>query len=388
MARSEGRPTPHSMLSALEAAKASAFSALSEAIEKSEPSRAVESVRVRFLGKKGEVSKILKSMGALPSEDRPRVGQAANATRDAIEEAIARAIEEAKDAALRKELAGPPIDVSLPGRPVEVGRRHPVSRTGDDIVAVFRRMGFEVASGPEIEGDFYNFEALNIPPEHPARDMQDTFYLQGGRPVPADLSDGGIGPEPGDVLLRTHTSPVQVRSMLRHPPPVRIVCPGKVYRRDSDVTHTPMFHQIEGLWVDRNVTMADLKGTLQLFARIFFGGRTEVRLRPSYFQFTEPSAEVDVSCTLCGGVGSIPAASGAEEAGETSCKTCAGIDWLEILGAGMVDPAVFEAVGYDPEEWSGFAFGMGIDRAAMLRYRIDDLRMLFENDARFLEQFP
>ncbi len=378
----ERHETPESMLAALEAARDSAFAALREAVNEPDPTGVVETIRVRFLGKKGEVSRVLKSMGRLSAEERPRVGQAANSTRDAIEQAIVSAMDEASKAALLRELKGSPIDVSLPGRPVETGGRHPVSRTGEDIAAVFERMGFEVASGPEIEGDFYNFEALNIPPEHPARDMQDTFYLADGRPARAVRSDGGTGPEPGDVLLRTHTSPVQVRAMLRQLPPIRIVCPGKVYRRDSDPTHTPMFHQIEGLWVDRGVTMADLKGTLQLFAQSFFGVGTKVRLRPSYFQFTEPSAEVDVSCTLCGGTGLGDGGDGA------LCKTCGGTGWLEILGAGMVDPAVFRAVGYDPEEWSGFAFGMGIDRVAMLRYRIDDLRLFFENDARFLEQFP
>jgi phenylalanyl-tRNA synthetase alpha chain len=369
----EARPSPEGLLEALGEAERSAQAALKAAVDGMDPSAEVEAVRLRFLGKKGEVSRILKSMGALSSEDRPKVGQAANAVRDAIEAALEDASAQARRAALRRELEGPPLDVTLPGRPVSIGRRHPVSRTWDEVTAVFREMGFEVAAGPEIEGDFYNFEALNIPPEHPARDMQDTFYLEGGRPKRARRGDGTDGPEPGEVLLRTHTSPVQVRAMLGHPPPVRVVCPGKVYRRDSDVTHTPMFHQIEGLWVDRGVTMADLKGTLQLFAKRFFGSGTKVRLRPSYFQFTEPSAEVDVSCSLCGGSG---------------CKTCSGTGWLEILGAGMVDPAVFEAVGYDPEIWTGFAFGMGIDRVAMLKYRVDDLRMLFENDARFLDQFP
>ncbi len=397
----EGRPTPESMLEALDSAKRTALALIEEALAEEDPAGVLESIRLRFLGKKGEVSLILKSMGSLSAEARPAVGQAANATRDAIESALARAKDTAEGAALDRELRAPPIDVSLPGRPVELGRRHPVSRTGEEVVRVFERMGFKVASGPEIEGDFYNFEALNIPAEHPARDMQDTFYLASGHPVAATLHDGTRGPEPGEVLLRTHTSPVQVRSMLRSPPPIRIVCPGKVYRRDSDLTHTPMFHQIEGLWVDRQVTMADLKGTLQLFATSFFGKDTRVRLRPSYFQFTEPSAEVDVSCTLCGGSGaSRSEMEGHEDAGQGNgsiagkppqtgpCKTCSGTGWLEILGAGMVDPAVFEAVGYDPDTWSGFAFGMGIDRVAMLRYRIDDLRMLFENDARFLDQFP
>ncbi len=353
-----------------------------------DPIAEVDSVRVRFLGKKGEVSRLLKQMGKLPPDERPKVGQAANTVRDAIETAVRQALDNARDEALRRELAGPPIDVTLPGRPLDVGPRHPVSRTWDEVVDVFRKMGFEAASGPEIEGDFYNFEALNIPPEHPARDMQDTFYLNSGRPAPAMTTEGGEGPDPGDVLLRTHTSPVQVRAMLRQAPPVRIICPGKVYRRDSDPTHTPMFHQIEGLWVDRNVTMADLKGTLQLFAKAFFGTKAQVRFRPSYFQFTEPSAEVDVSCSICGGSGTAAGASARSTVEPESCKTCSGTGWLEILGAGMVDPAVFEAVNYDPEIWSGFAFGMGIDRVAMLKYQIDDLRMLFENDARFLEQFP
>ena len=371
-----GGVSPDALIADLEAAEGAARAALEAAVSSSggaDPQGAVEEIRVRFLGKKGEVSRILKSMGRLAGPDRPRVGQVANGVRDRIETALAEAREAAAGAALRAELEGPPVDVTLPGRPLTVGRRHPVTRARDELVEIFRRIGFDVATGPEIEGDYYNFEALCMPPDHPARDMQDTFYVEGAVAPLAETHDGQSGPKPGQGLLRTHTSPVQIRTMLRHRPPVRVVCPGKVYRRDSDVTHTPMFHQIEGLWVDRGVTLADLKGTLQLFGQACFGPGTEIRLRSSYFPFTEPSVEVDVSCTLCGGKG---------------CRVCSGTGWLEILGAGMVDPGVFSAVGYDPEVYSGFAFGMGIDRVAMLKYGVDDLRSFFEDDARFLEQFP
>lgn len=326
---------------------------------------AVEALRVRYLGKKGELSQVLRGMGALPEGERPRVGQAANQAKSRIEALLETAQAAVERRALDAELHGPRLDVTLPGRRPAVGRRHPVSRTLDDIVDIFRRLGFAVAEGPEVELDYYNFEALNIPKDHPARDMQATFFVD-----EASLGDG-VSPR-GSVLLRTHTSPVQIRSMLARRPPLRIVAPGRVYRCDSDLTHTPMFHQVEGLYVDRGVTFAHLKGTLDAFARAFFGESTRTRFRPSYFPFVEPGAEVDVSCFLCRGQG---------------CRVCKSTGFLEVLGAGMVHPAVFEAVGYDPEVTSGFAFGFGVDRLAMLRYGIDDLRSLFENDARFLRQF-
>ncbi len=365
--------SPEQLIGDLEDAGRRAEDALTKSLAEASPLEAVESVRVGFLGKKGEVSQILKSMGRLPGEARPQVGQVANRVRDAIASAVEKAKEGAREALLEAEVQGPPIDVSLPGRRVATGSRHPVMSTLEDLVEVFRRMGFQVADGPEIEGEFYNFEALCIPADHPARDMQDTLFVEAADPIRARTATGEAGPPPGKPLLRTHTSPVQIRTMLRHPPPIRVICPGKVYRRDSDVTHTPMFHQVEGLWVGKGITVAHLKGTLDRFARTFFGEETKIRLRPSYFQFTEPSAEVDVTCTLCGGKG---------------CRTCSDTGWMEILGAGMVDPGVFEAVGYDPEEVSGFAFGMGVDRIALLRHRVEDLRLLFDNDLRFLGSFP
>ncbi|RMG13131.1 MAG: phenylalanine--tRNA ligase subunit alpha [Deltaproteobacteria bacterium] len=361
------------MLEALRAAEAAARQDLEAALSAPDAEAAIEVVRLRYLGKKGEVSRILKSMGRIPAEERPKVGQVANTVRDQIAAAIAESKTRARQAKLEAELSAPPLDVTLPGRTVRVGTRHPVSAVWDELVEIMSRLGYQVASGPEIEGDWYNFEALGIPEAHPARDEQDTFFLEGIAAPPAKKSGGGTGPAPGAAVLRTHTSPVQIRAMLwQGQPPIRIICPGKVYRRDSDLTHTPMFHQVEVLCVDRGITLSDLKGSLQVFARAFFGPETRIRLRPSYFPFTEPSAEVDVTCTLCGGAG---------------CRTCGETGWIEVLGSGMVDPVVLQNVGWDPAEYSGFAWGMGIDRLAMLKYRIDDLRMLFENDARFLGQF-
>ncbi len=316
----------------------------------------VEELRIRYLGKKGELSSILSGMGKLAADQRRSVGEVANAVKEEVEALLAHAVDRARIQQLDAELRGPKLDVTLPGRRHPLGRRHPVSRTLEDIVQTFRRLGFEVATGPEIELDYYNFEALNIPKDHPARDMQDTFYL-----------------ETGDaVLLRTHTSPVQVRTMLAQSPPVRIVAPGRVYRRDSDISHTPMFHQVEGLLVDRFVTFAELKGTLNAFVKAFFGSGVKTRFRPSYFPFTEPSADMHISCVICEGKG---------------CRTCKMGGWLEVIGSGMVHPNVLRAVGYDVDRYSGFAFGMGVDRLALLRYGIDDLRLMFENDLRFLEQF-
>jgi phenylalanyl-tRNA synthetase alpha chain len=334
--------------------------------------RALEDLRVRFLGKKGELSAALRGMGALAAEDRPRVGEVANRVRDEVEALLAKAKDRLASAKLDAELAGAPIDVTLPGRRLlPRGHRHPITRAAEDIAAIFSRLGYEVASGPEIELDWYNFEALNIPRDHPARDMQDTFYV--------DEEALESRPAPGTVVLRTHTSPVQIRAMKRAgKPPIRIICPGRVYRSDYDQTHSPMFHQVEGLCVDEGITFADLKGTLAAFARAYFGPGTRTRFRPSYFPFVEPGAEVDVSCSICGGTG--------KKDGKR-CGTCKETGWLEVLGAGMVHPRVLEHGGLDPKQVTGFAFGMGVERMAMLRYGIDDLRLYFENDLRFLAQF-
>ncbi len=323
---------------------------------------AVDLVRVKYLGKKGELSAVLGGMGKLPPEERKALGEAANTAKAALEALLTKAVRRVDELKLEQELKGPRLDVTLPGRGRAVGRRHPVSQTLDDIVGVFARLGFDVVTGPEIELDWYNFEALNVAPDHPARDMQDTFYVDGS------WLKQGLGP----VLLRTHTSPVQIRTMLAQKPPVRAVMPGRVYRKDSDNTHTPMFHQVEGLFVDRKVTFAELKGTLDAFATAFFGAQTKTRFRPSFFPFTEPSAEVDVSCVFCGGKG---------------CRVCKQSGWIEVLGSGMVHPNVFKHAGYEASEVTGYAFGMGVERLAMLRHGIDDLRTMFENDYRFLAQF-
>jgi phenylalanyl-tRNA synthetase alpha chain len=356
------------LLTELEALAASAR----EAVASAKDEKALEELRVRTLGKKGELSQVLRGMGQLPAEERPRVGEVANRVRDEVEALLAAAADRLARARLEADLAGPPIDVTLPARRlVPRGHRHPITRAAEDIAAIFARLGYEVASGPEIELDWYNFEALNIPKDHPARDMQDTFYVE--------ESTLRHGVEPGTVLLRTHTSPVQIRSMQRiGKAPVRIICPGRVYRSDYDQTHSPMFHQVEGLCVDEGITFADLKGTLAAFARAYFGPGTRTRFRPSYFPFVEPGAEVDVSCSICGGTG---------KKDGRRCGTCKETGWLEVLGAGMVHPKVLENGGIDPKRNTGFAFGMGVERMAMLRYGIDDLRLYFENDLRFLEQF-
>ena len=355
-----GAPLPPELVSELDGIKAAALADIGQASEVG----ALEQVRVTHLGMKGAVTRLFERIPKLPGEQRRGFGQLANALRSEVEGALEAARKRVEGAALDRELSGEKLDVTLPGRREPRGRRHPVSRTLDDIVAVFARLGFEVATGPEIELDYYNFEALNIAPDHPARDMQDTFHI--------DAATLGPWAPPGTVLLRTHTSPVQIRTMLERKPPVRIVAPGKVYRCDSDVTHTPMFQQVEGLLVDEKVTFAELKGTLDAFVRAFFGSDTKTRFRPSYFPFTEPSAEVDISCVLCSGKG---------------CRICKQTGWLEVLGSGMVHPNVFKSVGYDADKLTGYAFGMGVERLAMLRYGIDDLRLMFENDARFLEQF-
>ncbi len=325
-----------------------------EELDRAATGEALEQVRVKYLGKKGLLTLLLRGMPSLPPAERPTVGREANEAKTEIEAELVRRRAAVSGAERRARLAADRIDLTLPGRRVTPGLLHPLSRVRDEIIDVFVGLGFTVAEGPEVEFDYYNFEALNIPKDHPARDMQDTFYV-------AD-----------EILLRTHTSPVQIRTMGRQAPPVRIICPGTVYRRDADITHSPMFHQVEGLAVDRDISMADLKGTLELFARELFGPDSRIRFRPSFFPFTEPSAEVDVVCFLCKGAG---------------CRVCKASGWLEILGCGMVHPQVFRNVGYDPEEVTGWAFGMGVERVAMLKYGIDDIRFFFENDLRFLSQF-
>ncbi len=317
--------------------------------------QALEQVKARFLGKNGTLTELLKGLGKLEADVRKTAGARINEAKQAVEGALKARREALQQAELERKLAAETIDVTLPGRGLGRGGLHPVSRTLSRIEALFRSIGFEVADGPEIETDFYNFTALNIPENHPARAMHDTFYLQDGS------------------LLRTHTSPVQVHYMQNHEPPFRIIAPGRVYRCDSDVTHTPMFHQVEGLWVDENVSFADLKGVLADFMRRFFEVEDlAVRFRPSYFPFTEPSAEMDIGCVMCGGDG---------------CRVCSHTGWLEVLGCGMVHPNVFKHVDIDSERYLGFAFGLGVERLAMLRYGVDDLRLFFENDLRFLKQF-
>lgn len=314
----------------------------------------LQQVRARYLGRKGEVTEVMKGMGQLPHEERPLIGALVNEVKDRLEVLFSERQQAIRQEILLGRLASERLDITLPGRRGRSGYKHPVTQVTEEIVDIFTSLGFGVAEGPEIEKDFYNFEALNIPKDHPARDMQDTFYV----------SD--------EVVLRTHTSPVQIRTMLNQAPPVRIIAPGTVFRRDSDITHSPMFHQIEGFLVDRKVTFGDLKGILTNFINEYFGQNVDVRFRPSFFPFTEPSAEVDIQCVICGGTG---------------CRVCKQSGWLEILGSGMIDPEVFKSVGYDPEVYSGFAFGMGIERIAMLKYGVNDLRLFFENDLRFLRQF-
>ena len=315
--------------------------------------RELEEARVRFLGKKGELTLLLRSTGQLPAEERSRVVKLFNQLLYELETAWEQREQQLFLEEEERRLAAEALDVTLPGRPAVRGGVHPITRIIEETKAIFMNMSYEIVEGPEVELDYYNFEALNIPPDHPARDMQDSFFFN------------------EQLLLRSQTSPVQIRVMENRQPPLRILAPGKVYRADSDITHSPMFHQIEGLVVDRGITFADLKGTLQLFARRMFGPDTKIRLRPSYFPFTEPSAEVDVSCIMCAGKG---------------CRVCKDSGWLEILGSGMVDPRVLQGVGYDPREVSGFAFGMGVERIAMLKYGVNDIRLFFENDVRFLKQ--
>ena len=358
------------------------------AIESAPDAAAVEDARVRFLGRKAELTTILRGIGELPPEERGPVGKTGNEVRKELEGLLTEAKERHERAELDVRLAAETIDVTLPGTPpVRLGHLHPLTRTRREIEDVFVGLGYQVVEGPEVEHDYYNFTALNYPPGHPARMLQDTFYVDPGSlgPEPALVgSDGAplqVPPGPRDVLLRTHTSPMQIRGMEDKEAPIFIVVPGRVYRRDSDATHTPMFHQVEGLAVGEDITLADLHGTLLTFAREIFGPDREVRIRPHFFPFTEPSVEVDVSCFRCGGTGKFEG---------DRCNLCKGTGWLEILGAGMVDPNVFGFVaqhGYDPERVQGFAFGLGIERVAMLRHSVPDLRRFFDNDVRMLEQF-
>ncbi|KAB2951571.1 phenylalanine--tRNA ligase subunit alpha [Heliorestis acidaminivorans] len=328
----------------------------SRTIAEAENSEALQEWRVRYLGKKGHLTQVLRGMGKLTAEERPILGALANDVRAALEFMLEEKGYQLKEAEKAERLTAEAIDVTLPGQVNKMGSKHPLTLVIDEIKEIFLGMGYSIAEGPEVELDYYNFEALNIPKDHPARDMQDSFYIT------------------PDILLRTHTSPVQIRAMEKLKPtvPVKIICPGRVFRRDDDATHSPMFHQVEGLLVDKEVTFGDLRGTLLTFVRQMFGPDREIRLRPSFFPFTEPSAEVDISCVICDGKG---------------CRVCKGSGWLEILGAGMVHKKVLEYGGYDPEEVKGFAFGMGVERVAMLKYGIDDMRLLYDNDMRFLSRF-
>ncbi len=314
----------------------------------------LEELRIKYFGRKGLLSTVMRGMGKLSHAERPIIGKLANEVRQNLTRAFEEVGESLNQQDREKQLAAEAIDITLPGRRPQLGKKHPITQILDRIQQIFRGMGFHVADGPEIEHEYYNFDALNTPADHPARDLQDTLYIT------------------DEVLLRTHTSPVQIRFMEKHKPPVRIIVPGKAYRLDYDVSHTPTFHQVEGLLVDHHVTFSELKGVLQSFARQMFGDQTDMRFRPHFFPFTEPSAEVDISCTVCSGKG---------------CRTCSGTGWLEILGAGAVDPNVFEYANYNPDEVTGFAFGMGVERIASLRYGIPDIRALYENDLRFLRQF-
>lgn len=327
-----------------------------EKIKAASNAEILKNIRVEFLGRKGEITAILRRLKDLAPEERGAVGQAANQLKNRLEKLIEAKNQNFDEQALQERLLKERLDVTLPGTPVVSGGKHPLAQVIEEIENIFLGLGFAIVEGPEVELDYYNFEALNVPADHPARDMQDSFYI----------SD--------EVLLRTHTSPGQVRTMEAKKPelPVKIIIPGRVYRRDDDATHSPMFHQVEGLYIGDRVTFADLKGILMLFAHEIFGHDVKVRFRPSYFPFTEPSAEMDVSCVMCGGEG---------------CRTCSDTGWLEILGSGMVHPNVLRAGGYDPEKVTGFAFGMGVERIAMLKFGVDDLRLFFDNDIRFLSQF-
>ncbi len=325
------------------------------ALELATTKQELENIRVKYLGKKGEVTAVLKQMGKLSPEERPVMGQLANEVRASIEALIEATDEKIKKEELIKKLKEEKIDVTMPGKKSALGHKHPLNIVLDEVKDIFLGMGFDIATGPEVEWDYYNFEALNIPKDHPARDTQDTFYIT------------------ENMLLRTQTSPVQIRVMEKQAPPIRVISPGRVFRSDAvDATHSPLFHQIEGLVVDKGITMGDLKGTLEAFAKRLYGENTKIRLRPHHFPFTEPSCEIDVTCFKCGGKG---------------CPMCKGEGFIEILGAGMVHPKVLKACGVDPEVYSGYAFGVGLERLVMFRFDIDDMRLLYENDMRFLGQF-
>lgn len=349
--RTEQERNEIQMKAQLEAIEKKAFEELTAAQDLKD----LDAVRVKYLGKKGELTAILKQMGKLSAEERPVIGQLANQVRAQIEERLEETKANLEAHLLDQRLATETLDVTMPGKRSVLGKKHPITIVLDELKEIFIGMGFDVAQGPEVELDYYNFEALNIPKDHPARDTQDTFYIN------------------DNVVLRTQTSPIQIRVMEKQKPPIRIIAPGRVYRSDAlDATHSPLFHQVEGLVVDKNITMADLKGTLEVFVKRLYGEESVVRFRPHHFPFTEPSAELDVQCFNCHGEG---------------CRLCKGEGWIEILGCGMVHPKVLENCGIDPEEYSGFAFGMGLERLVMRRYNIDDLRLFYENDARFLNQF-
>ena len=314
----------------------------------------IEKLRVKYLGRKGRITELLKSLKNLSDDEKRTIGSLVNQLKNSASEQIDKLSSEIRKRQIEESERKSAIDITLPGRTLPLGSLHPISIVMEEIVNIFGDIGFVTEEGPEVELDYYNFEALNMPADHPARDMQDTFYIK------------------NDVLLRTHTSPVQIRTYLKKKPPIRILAPGKVFRRDADISHTPMFHQVEGFYVDSNVSFADLKGTLEFFFHRIFGKGTKIRFRPSFFPFTEPSAEVDVSCVICGGTG---------------CRVCKNSGWIEILGCGMVHPNIFDIVGYDKNKYTGFAFGMGVERITMLKYGIDDIRLFYENDIRFLKQF-
>jgi phenylalanyl-tRNA synthetase alpha chain len=338
------------VLEELEKIEKEALAFLSDAKAENE----VSEIRVRVLGKKGTLTQVLKQLGTIPESDRKEIGKKANQIKEYLVKRIEETLLQIQERERREGLEKERIDVTIPGRQIPLGKKHPLTQTLEEIIDIFSHLGFEVVEGPEVELDYYNFEALNIPKGHPAREMQATFFIS------------------EDVVLRTHTSPMQVRTMEKKRPPVRMICPGAAYRVDSDPTHSPMFHQVEGLLVDKGITFADLKGVLTVFVHQMFGKERKLRFRPSFFPFTEPSAEVDIECFICGGKG---------------CGVCSNTGWLEILGSGMVDPAVYKFVNYDPEEVTGFAFGMGIERIAMLKFGINDIRLFFTNDLRFLRQF-
>lgn len=324
------------------------------AIEQATTSSGLNDVRVRFLGKSGEITSLMKLLGTVSKEERPAMGKALNDVRVQIESALDAKTAVVEESEKQARLAAEAVDVTLPGKTSAKGSLHPLTLVREDILRVFLGMGFSVAEGPEIESDLYNFQLLNVPKDHPARDMQDTFYVN------------------DNFVLRTHTSPMQARIMTTTQPPIRVVIPGRVYRSDDDASHSPIFHQIEGLAVDKHITVGDLEGCLQTFAEQLFSSDTRIRLRPSYFPFTEPSVEVDVTCAICHGKG---------------CRVCKGTGWVEILGAGIVNPAVLEMCGIDSKEYSGFAFGLGLERIAMIKYGIPNIKLFYENDVRFLEQF-